>query len=72
MNPCGTSGRAVDLLQKVLGQEELGFDLKVMRDLDLLMAQAVEAAAPNTPVLELQYAVLASAPDPVVGSYGEH
>ncbi|AZI45077.1 XRE family transcriptional regulator (plasmid) [Deinococcus psychrotolerans] len=45
--------------------EELGFDLKVMRDLDLLIARAVEAAAPNVQVLELQYLPLAPAPDPV-------
>ena len=45
--------------------EELGFDLKVMRDLDLLITRAVEAAAPGTTVLELQYLPLAPAPDPV-------
>ena len=45
--------------------EELGFDLKVMRDLDLLIIWAAEAAAPGTTVLELQYAALAPAPDPV-------
>ncbi|GAA4001711.1 hypothetical protein GCM10022631_10350 [Deinococcus rubellus] len=45
--------------------EELGFDLKVMRNLDLLIARAIEAAAPNAQVLELQYLPLAPAPDPV-------
>lgn len=45
--------------------EELGFDLKVMRDLEILIAQAIESTASTTLVLELQYGALAPAPDPV-------
>ena len=45
--------------------EELGFDLKVMRDLETLITRAVEAAAPGTTVLVLQYLPLATAPDPI-------
>ena len=45
--------------------EELGFDLKVMRDLELLITRSVDAAVPGTTVLELQYLPLAPAPDPV-------
>ena len=45
--------------------EELGFDLRVMRDLDALIAQALEAAPTGPSVLELQYHPLAPAPDPI-------
>ena len=45
--------------------EELGFDLRVMRDLDALISQAVNTAKEGTTALELEYAALAPAPDPV-------
>ena len=44
--------------------EELGFSLGVMRNLDALIAQALDAA-PETSTLELDYAEVVVAPDPV-------
>ena len=45
--------------------EELGFDLKVMRELDALIAQALEAASGNAQTLDLTYTEVLPAPDPV-------
>ena len=45
--------------------DELGFDLRVMRDLDTIIAQAVAAAPEDITALKLEYAALAAAPDPV-------
>jgi DNA-binding transcriptional ArsR family regulator len=45
--------------------EELGFSLKVMRNLDALIAQALADAAPDIDTLELDYAEVVPAPDPV-------
>ena len=45
--------------------EELGFDLKVMRELDALIAQALESVSGNAQTLDLTYAEVLPAPDPV-------
>ncbi|WP_293913691.1 helix-turn-helix transcriptional regulator [Deinococcus sp.] len=45
--------------------EELGFSLGVMRNLDALIAQALADAVPDTTTLELEYAEIVPAPDPV-------
>ena len=45
--------------------EELGFDLKVMRELDALIAQALESVSGNAQSLDLTYTEVLSTPDPV-------
>lgn len=45
--------------------EELGFSLKVMRDLEILIAQALSNAASDSTAVELEYQPLAPAPDQV-------
>ena len=45
--------------------EELGFDLKVMRELDALIAQALESVSGNAQSLDLTYTEVLSTADPV-------
>lgn len=45
--------------------EEVGFDLRVMRDLEVLIARAVQNARAGTTSVEVPYAQVTGEPDPV-------